>query len=40
MFDIIAQDALVIGMFDKSFHIVFIIYVTWYIHCICTGTSH
>ena len=30
MFDIIAQDALVICMFDKIFHIAFIIYVTWY----------
>ena len=30
MFDIIAQDALVICMFDKNFHIAFIIYVTWY----------
>ena len=30
MFDIIAQDALAICMFDKIFHIAFIIYVTWY----------
>ena len=30
MFDIIAQDALVICMFGKIVHITFIIYVTWY----------
>ena len=30
MFDIMAQDVLVICMFDKIVHITFIIYVTWY----------
>ena len=30
MFDIIAQDALVICMFAEIVHIAFIIYVTWY----------
>ena len=30
MFDIIAQDALVICMFDKIFHVAFILYVTWH----------
>ena len=30
MLDIIAEDALVICMFDKIVHIVFIIYVTWH----------
>ena len=30
MLDITVQDALVIYMFDKIVHIVFIIYVTWY----------
>ena len=30
MFDVIAQDALVICLFDKIVHIAFIIYVTWY----------
>ena len=30
MFDIDAQEALVICMFDKIAHIAFIIYVIWY----------
>ena len=30
MFDIVAQDALVICIFDKIVHIALFIYVTWY----------
>ena len=45
MFDIIAQDALVICMFEKNFHIAFIIDDIVQIgndilHFICKGTSH